>query len=113
MKCVRTIDVSHPPKPPGEVESILMDGWARVRNSGCERVLKVIHGYGSTGRGGSTRETVRNWLFSQRNRFRSILPGEECSPVHPVAESLAKEISPETDPDLLTPNPGVTFVWIK
>jgi hypothetical protein len=113
MKSIRTIDVAHPPKSPDQVEEVLMEEWSRVRNSGQERILKIIHGYGSTGRGGSTRETVRNWLFSRRARFMLILSGEDCSPLHPSTEQLVKEISPESDPDLLTPNAGVTFVWIR
>jgi hypothetical protein len=84
-----------------------------VRNSSSERILKIIHGYGSSGKGGNTRNTVRNWLFSKRTRFEAILPGEDCHPTNPLAETIAKAITPESDPDLLRSNPGVTFVWIR
>jgi hypothetical protein len=113
MTAIRTIDLAHPPRRPDEVESALTEEWGRMRNSSDERILKIIHGYGSSGKGGNTRNTVRNWLFSKRGRFQAILAGEECLPTNPLVETIVKEILPDNDPDLLRQNPGVTFVWVK
>jgi hypothetical protein len=113
MNSVRTIDVAHPPRLPAAVESTLLEEWGFVRNSTHERILKVVHGYGSSGQGGRTRDTVRNWLFAQRGRFRGVIAGEDCSPSNARLEAMVKATGYPYDPDLLKPNPGVTFVWIR
>jgi len=111
---VRTIDVAHPPRPPHQVELALIEAWSAVRNSPTERVLKIVHGYGSSGKGGSTRETVRNWLFGNRKRFISIIHGEDATASNAGVEDLVKSLGQSPlDPDLCTPNPGVTVVWVK
>ena len=76
MSARHTIDVAHPPRHPDVVETELLEAWSTVRNSPSLRVLKIIHGHGSTGKGGVTKELVRNWAFRNRNRFRAIIDGE-------------------------------------
>jgi hypothetical protein len=48
---------------------------------GGNRVLKVVHGYGSTGLGGSNREAVRTWLAGElaAGRVRRVIPGERLT----------------------------------
>ena len=48
---------------------------------GGKRVLKVVHGYGSTGAGGSNREAVRTWLAGEMaaGRVRRVIPGERLT----------------------------------
>lgn len=108
-----TLDVAHPPRHPDQVEQELLDAWQRVRNSPGLYVLKVIHGHGSSGKGGSTRETVRNWAFRQRKRFVAVIPGEEYSLFHDETARMRKEVGAFPDPDLDVPNPGITIVWVK
>jgi hypothetical protein len=108
-----TIDVAHPPRRPDEVESDLLDAWENVRNSPTIRVLKVIHGYGSGGKGGVTRELVRNWAYRQRGRFRGIFYGEDYTLHDPATQALRREIGQYPDTDLTMPNPGVTIIWVK
>lgn len=107
------IDVAHPPRHPDIVEQELMDAWQKVRNSPGLRVLKIIHGHGSKGKGGSTKETVRNWAFRQRGKFLAVIPGEEYSPFHDDTARLRFEIGALPDPDLGIPNPGITIIWVK
>ncbi|MGH7456599.1 MAG: hypothetical protein ACRENG_34945, partial [bacterium] len=71
------IDVGHPPRSAQQVENELAEALAKVRNSSTRRVIKAVHGYGSHGRGGSTKETVRNWAFQFRRRFRAVINGED------------------------------------
>jgi hypothetical protein len=108
-----TVDVAHPPCPPGDVEELLLQAWGRVRNSATLRVMKIIHGYGSSGRGGTTRDVVRNWAFSRRTRFRMVINGEDYDVSDPPTQELRREVGAYDDPDLHGANPGITIVWVK
>jgi hypothetical protein len=108
-----TIDVAHPGRRAEEVETALLDAWEDVRNSPTLRVLKIIHGYGSGGKGGATREVVRNWAFRRQGRFRSVLYGEQYGLHDPATMELRREIGQYPDPDLTMQNPGVTIIWVK
>ncbi len=55
-----TIDVAHPTRRPDEAEEDLLEAWSQVRNSSSLHILKIIHGYGSSGKGSATKELVRN-----------------------------------------------------
>ncbi len=113
MSVMLTIDVAHPPLHPDVVEQDLLDAWSKVRNSSSLRILKIIHGHGSTGKGGSTKEVVRNWTFRNRNRFRAIIEGENYSMFDPEVQHMRSEIGQYNDSDLTRANPGITVVWIK
>jgi len=108
-----TLDVAHPPRHPDVVEESLMEAWERVRNSPALHLIKVIHGYGSGGKGGSTKEVVRNWLFRRRDRFRAIVNGEDYTPINAQVQDIRREIGHYADADLTFPNPGITIVWVK
>ncbi len=107
------IDVAHPPRHPDLVEQELLDAWQKIRNSPGLCVLKIIHGHGSKGKGGSTKDTVRNWAFRQRGKFVAVIPGEEYSLFDDDTARMRKEVGPFVDPDLDAPNPGITVIWIK
>jgi len=108
-----TLDVAHPPRHPDVVEEALLDAWERVRNSSEQNLIKVIHGYGSGGKGGSTKEVVRNWLFRRRERFRGIVYGEDYTLHNTEVQEIRKEIGHYDDQDLTFPNPGITIIWVK
>lgn len=95
------------------MEEALLNAWETVRNSPTLRVLKVIHGYGSGGKGGATRESVRNWAFRLQRRFRGIVNGEEYALDDPLTGEIRREIGQYPDPDLTIPNPGITIIWVK
>jgi len=105
------IDVAHPPRSGEIVERELLDCWQRARQQ-SQRVLKIIHGHGSSGRGGSTKTVVRNWLFAHRSRFRSIVDGEKYDLLNPEVRELHDELGDFNDPDLGNQNPGITIVWL-
>jgi hypothetical protein len=108
-----TIDLAHPPRQPAAVEAELLEAWKEVRNSGTYRVLKVIHGYGSSGTGGTTRTTVRNWAYAHRKRFRGVIQGEQFNLLDPGTQALRREIGDFGDPDLFNENSGITVIWIR
>jgi len=79
-------------------------------------VLKIIHGYGSGGRGGVLRTGLRK-VFSEYQREGDILgfaSGEEFSIFHSISlEMITSAPELRKDPDLERSNPGVSFLWIQ
>lgn len=110
---LHTIDVAHPPLHPDAVEHDILDALAHVRRSGSLRVLKIIHGYGSSGKGGSTREIVRNALFCERSRCLAVIEGERYGLLDAQTGALRAEVGRFPDQDLDAANPGITVVWVK
>lgn len=110
---LQTVDVGHPPRPPHKVEAELLEAWREARNDPKIHVLKIIHGHGSRGYGGSTREVVRNWLFANRSRFRAIINGEDYALGDPATTELRREVGQYPDGDLGRHNRGMTVVWIR
>lgn len=111
--CLLTIDVAHPPRRPDVVEAELDEGVSRVRRSPEYRVLKIVHGYGASGRGGSTRELVRNWAFRRGGRFRAVIEGERYGLADGATAELRLEVGAYADADLGAGNRGITVVWVK
>ena len=108
-----TMDVAHPPIPPDRVEEILLEACSRVRNSPSLRVLKVVHGYGSSGRGGKTKQVVRNWAFRHRARLRDVIDGERYQLSDAAVQEMINELGRYEDADLWSPNHGITVLWVK
>lgn len=113
MSPILTIDVAHPPRHPDVVEKELLDAWSNVRNSSSLRILKIIHGHGSTGKGGSTRDVVRNWTFRNRKRFRTTIEGEAYTLFDADVQKMRAEVGQYNDTDLGHMNPGITVVWVR
>ncbi len=110
---VRTIDLAHPPLSQETVEEELLRAWMDARNAPGVRVLKVIHGYGSTGRGGLTQVVVRNWGSRMRGRFRAVIPGEEYSLYDPDTQAMRQDVGIFDDAELGSGNRGITYFWIR
>ena len=107
------VDVAHPPRPPAAVEQELDDALNTVRRSTTLRLIKIIHGYGSSGTGGSTRTVVRNWVYRRRPRIRMSVEGETYGLLDPRTAEMRRTVGQYPDPDLDRQNPGVTVVWVK
>ncbi len=108
-----TIDLAHPPRPPARVEADLEAVLMKIRNSNQQRAIKVIHGYGSHGHGGSTRETVRDWAYNARRRLRAAIHGENYNIFDDDTQELRDECGKIDDHDLGAANPGITILWVK
>ena len=84
------------------------------KDLGCT-VLKIIHGYGSSGKGGKIRLAARERLeFLQRKgAIRGFIPGEKFS-IFEEATRKAFLVCPELrkDRDLERSNNGVTFILL-
>ena len=87
----------------------------RAKKDGV-RVLKVIHGYGSSGKGGILGAGLRKSfaLRKQEGVIKDFIPGDKFSIFNPVVLALM-EVVPELrqDPDLEQTNLGVTLLWLK
>ena len=79
------------------------------------KVVRVIHGYGSSGRGGKIRDAVRRELGRKlaRGEVRAVVPGENYSPTTNAGRDLLsrfRELQPTERSDSL--NPGLTIIEI-
>jgi hypothetical protein len=78
--------------------------------------LKVIHGYGSSGKGGTLCFGLRkSFLLRKKEKvIRDFIPGEDFSIFNPTTLDLL-EAAPKLrgDPDLNALNEGVTILWLK
>ena len=108
-----TIDVAHPPRHPADVEAELLHALNEVRHSSSLRILKIIHGYGSSGKGGNTKATVRNWLFLNKGKFIRVIDGEEYNVYNEFVQEMRTRVGMYDDGDLRSGNAGISVVWVK
>jgi hypothetical protein len=78
-------------------------------------LVRVIHGWGSTGQGGTIRTAVRNHLreLQRRGQVRAYVPGEDYSETEGAGRRLRERypsLRTSTATDSL--NPGITFVEV-
>jgi hypothetical protein len=77
------------------------------------KVLKIIHGYGSSGTGGKIRVEARRYLGEQKRKgfIREFIPGEDFS-IFDERTRSAFQLCPDLrkDADLDRHNNGITIV---
>ena len=76
-------------------------------------LVKIIHGYGSSGTGGSIRTAVRDLLaqWQREGKVLAMVRGEDWSIFDSASQALrAKYPALKDDEDLDRGNAGVTFV---
>ena len=87
----------------------------RAKRDGV-KVLKVIHGYGSSGKGGALCVGLRKsfGLRKKEGVIKDFIAGEDFTIFNPTVLALL-EVVPELrgDPDLGATNEGVTILWLK
>src|SRR6266571_1770927 len=80
------------------------------------KVLKVIHGYGSSGKGGALCVGLRKsfGLRKKEGVIKDFIAGEDFSIFNDTTLALLEAV-PELrgDPDLNSTNEGVTIIWLK
>jgi len=88
----------------------LQDSIVRLKMSKCECVL-IIHGYGSTGKGGSICDKARSWLKAQeRNlKVKTVIFGEDFNLFNFRALELKNKYR-DLEPLMRVCNNGVTVV---
>ena len=73
---MRTIDIAHPPLSSKIAGDALDELLREIRLSKNVRVLKIIHGHGSSRSGGSLKNLVLDWAHTNRNRIRAVIEGD-------------------------------------
>jgi len=84
----------------------------RARLQGI-KVVTLIHGYGSSGKGGAIKEEVRKQLdyLVHKNELREVCPGELLGKRHGRYRSLISRYPGlKREGDLERANPGITVV---
>lgn len=87
----------------------------KARREGV-RVLKIIHGYGSSGKGGTLNHGLRKSfaLRKKENVIRDFIPGESFNIFNPVVLDLIDAVPAlRGDSDLGATNLGITILWLK
>lgn len=115
MQSVRTCNVEANFPSLEEARRLVAAEVRHAKRSGV-RVLKVIHGYGSSGKGGTLCHGLRKSfaLRKRENVIKDFFPGESFSIFNPAVLQLLDAV-PELrgDPDLNATNEGVTVLWLK
>jgi len=98
-----------------EARRLVIGEIKRAKREGVQ-VLKVIHGYGSSGKGGALCVGLRK-SFALRKKegvIKDFIRGEDFSIFQDATLRLLEAV-PELrgDPDLGSTNEGVTVLWLR
>lgn len=98
-----------------EARRLVLDEIRKSRREGV-RALKIIHGYGSSGKGGTLQHGLRK-SFALRKKegvIKNFIPGEDFTIFNPVVLELMEAVPAlRSDTDLAATNEGVTVLWLK
>ena len=112
---VRTFNVEADLPTLEDARRLVAEEIRRAKRDGV-RILKIIHGYGSSGKGGALCIGLRK-SFKLRIKERVIresIAGEDFS-IFDERVLKMLEAAPELrgDPDINATNEGVTILWLK
>ncbi len=112
---VRTFNVEAGLPTLDEARRLVAAEIKRARRDGV-KVFKVIHGYGSSGKGGALCIGLRKsfGLRKKEGVIRDFVAGEDFTIFNDAVLALLEAV-PELrgDPDLGATNEGVTVLWLK
>ena len=115
MPLLRTFNIEEGLPSLEEARKLVIEEIRRAKASGI-RVLKVIHGYGSSGKGGKLCTGLRKsfGLRKKEGVIRDFVAGEDFSIFQDATLRLLEAV-PELrgDPDLGFTNEGVTVLWLR
>ncbi len=101
--------------PTVEAARMRMNQGLRTARMGGIRLVKLIHGYGSSGRGGAIRRDVQTQLAAKRAKgeIRGFVPGEDFSAFDATARQMV-DLDPAVarDIDYGRQNHGITMVLL-
>lgn len=115
MNALRTFNAEADLPTVDEARRLVAEEIRKAKREGV-RVLKIIHGYGSSGKGGALCVGLRK-SFKLRKKegvIRDYVAGEDFSIFNEIVLKML-EATPELrgDHDLNATNEGVTVVWLK
>src|SRR5512136_140342 len=115
MSAIRTFNVEAGLPTLYEARRLVIEEIKRAKREGV-KVLKVIHGYGSSGKGGALCVGLRKsfGLRKKEGVIKDAIAGEDFTIFNDTVLGLLEAV-PELrgDPDLNSINEGVTMVWLK
>jgi hypothetical protein len=115
MTAIRVVNVKADLPTLEEARRVVIEEIKRAKRDGV-RVLKVIHGYGSTGKGGKLCVGLRKsfGLRKKEGVIKDFVPGEDFSIFNDTTLNLL-EAAPglRGDPDLNATNEGVSVLWLR
>jgi len=109
---LRALDIKAGMPSVDEARRILLESLQTAKAGGV-RVMKVIHGHGSTGVGGKLRGALRRSLTLRKKEgaIKGFIQGEEWGLFNEEARALCDRFpSLRDDPDYNRENPGITIV---
>ena len=115
MSVIRTYNVEAGLPTVDEARRLVIAEIKKAKREGV-RVLKVIHGYGSSGKGGALcvglRKSFR--LRKKEGVIKDFVAGEDFS-IFDATTLMLLESVPQLrgDSDLNATNEGVTVLWLK
>ncbi len=112
---VRTFNVEADLPTLDEARRRVIEEIRAARREGV-RVLKVIHGYGSSGKGGALCVGLRKSFLLRKKEgvIKDFVPGEKFSIFNGTVLDLLESVPAlRGDPDLDATNEGVTLLWLK
>ena len=112
---IRTFNVEADLPSLDEARRRVIEEIRRAKRQGV-RVLKVIHGWGSSGKGGKLCHGLRK-SFALRKKegvIKDFIPGEAFSIFNQTVLALLDAVPDlRGDPDLNQTNEGVTLLWLN
>jgi hypothetical protein len=115
MSAIRTVNIEAGLPTLDEARRLVIAEIKQARRDGA-RVLKVIHGYGSSGTGGKLCIGLRKsfGLRKKEGVIRDFIAGEDFSIFNERVLALLEAVPGlRGDPDLGAINEGVTIIWLK
>ena len=115
MPRLRTFNVEEGLPSLEEARKLVIEESRRAKGSGI-RVIKVIHGYGSSGKGGKLCTGLRKsfGLRKKEEVIKDFIAGEDFSIFDNRTLTLLEAVPRlRGDPDLNATNEGVTVLWLK
>jgi hypothetical protein len=115
MNATRTFNVEATLPTVEEARRLVMEAIKQAKRERVN-VLKVIHGYGSTGKGGALSTGLRKSfrLRKKEGIVKEYIAGEDFSIFNNIVLELLEAV-PELrgDPDLNATNEGVSILWLR
>ena len=115
MSAVRTFNVEAGLPTLDEARRLVIAEIKQAKREGV-RVLKIIHGYGSSGRGGVLCVGLRKsfGLRKKEGVIKEFITGEDFSIFNNTVLALLEAVPQlRGDPDLGATNEGVAILWLK
>jgi hypothetical protein len=115
LSLVRTFNVEADLPSLDEARRQVQEAIRNARRSGL-RALKIIHGYGSSGKGGKLNIGLRKSFVLRKKEkvIKDFIPGEDFEIFDErVLELLEAVPELRADPDLNATNEGITILWLK